>query len=103
VGAAVVGTGRRLTGVSAGCGVGGVALFLVSTAVIRAAFLGARDIVVAIRVLTAAAALLLLPLTGHVPVAVVLASLAAQLAVSIAVEGPGHRRDLPAAQVAPGT
>lgn len=70
---------------------------------IRAAFLGARDTVVVIRVLTAAASLLLLPLTGHVPVAVVLASLAALLAASVAVEGPAHRRHLPATQVAPGT
>jgi low temperature requirement protein LtrA len=102
VGAAVVGTGRHLTAVSAGCVVGGVALFLVSTAVIRAAFLGARDTVVVIRLFTASASLLLLPLTGHVAVAVVLTSLAALLAASVAVEGPAHRRRLPAAQGAPG-
>ncbi|MFF1839142.1 low temperature requirement protein A [Streptomyces sp. NPDC058231] len=96
VGAAVAGSGSRLTAVSAGCVVGGVALFLVSTAVIRAAFLAARDAVVVIRLLAAAAALLLLPLAGRAPVAVVLASLAVLLAASVAVEGPAHRNRLAA-------
>ncbi|WP_327247813.1 low temperature requirement protein A [Streptomyces sp. NBC_01320] len=102
VGAAVVGTGRHLTAVPAGCVVGGVALFLVSTAAIRAAFLGARDTVVVIRLLTAAASLLLFPLTGHVAVAVLLTSPAVLLAASVAVEGPARRRRLSAAQGVPG-
>ncbi|MER5951906.1 low temperature requirement protein A [Streptomyces sp. NPDC001904] len=76
----------------AACVLGGTALFLTSTALIRASFTGVRESVVVIRIATAAAALSLLPLTPHLPVAGTLAAPAALLAASVALETPAHRR-----------
>lgn len=94
VGAAVAGSGSHIAAPLAGCVLGGVALFLMATAMVRAAFTGPCDRVVLIRLVTAGAALCLLPLAGHAPVAGVLAALAALLAASVVAETPAHRRRL---------
>lgn len=94
VGAAVAGSGSHIAAPLAGCVLGGVALFLMATAMVRAAFTGPCDRVVLIRLVTAGAALCLLPLAGHAPVAGVLAALAALLAASVVAETPAHRRCL---------
>ncbi|MFJ9087445.1 low temperature requirement protein A [Streptomyces sp. NPDC102384] len=74
------------------CVLGGTALFLTSTALVRASFTGVRESVVVIRLVTAAAVLCLLPLTPHLPVAGTLAAPAALLAASVVAEAPAHRR-----------
>ncbi|MFE5027779.1 low temperature requirement protein A [Streptomyces sp. NPDC056656] len=67
VGAAVAGSGSHIAAPLAGCVLGGVALFLMATAMVRAAFTGPCDRVVLIRLVTAGAALCPLPLAGHAP------------------------------------
>ncbi|MEV5280893.1 low temperature requirement protein A [Streptomyces sp. NPDC051993] len=94
VGTAVVGSANRLTTALALCVLGGVALFLLSTAAVRSAFTGVRDPVVLLRVGTALLIAALVPVAGSLPVAVVLAVPAGLLGVSVAAEGPSHRRRL---------
>ncbi|MBO1333890.1 low temperature requirement protein A [Streptomyces sp. VRA16 Mangrove soil] len=92
VGAAVATGEGHLGAPLAACVLGGTALFLTATALIRASFTGVRESVVVVRLLTAAAVLLLLPLAPHLPVAGTLAASAALLAASVLAEAPGHKR-----------
>ncbi|MEV6772556.1 low temperature requirement protein A [Nocardia sp. NPDC051030] len=97
MGIAVAGGGSHLNATTAACIVGGVAVYLVSVALIRAAFTGIREGVVLIRLVTAAVAFVALPLAAHVPVAVVLIALAVLLGVSAVAETPLHRRRMASA------
>ena len=63
-------------------------------AAVRSAFTGVRDPVVLLRVGTALLIAALVPVAGSLPVAVVLAVPAGLLGVSVAAEGPSHRRRL---------
>ncbi|WP_428953168.1 low temperature requirement protein A [Streptomyces sp. cg35] len=94
VGAAVATTTSHLNTALAACVLGGTAVFLTSTALVRASFTGLREPVVLIRFVTAAATLCLLPAVGRLPVAATLAAPAALLAASVVAEAPGHRRRL---------
>ncbi|WP_169815398.1 low temperature requirement protein A [Nocardia yamanashiensis] len=89
---AVVGGGSHLNATSAACIIGGVALYLLAVAAVRAAFTGLRERVVLIRFATAALVLALLPVAVHVPVAALLTALAALMAVSAVAETSAHRR-----------
>ena len=94
VGAAVATTAPRLNTPLAACVLGGTAVFLAATALVRASFTGVREAVVLVRLATAAVTLCLLPLAGLLPVAATLAVPAALLAASVVAETPGHRRRL---------
>ncbi|MFE3183978.1 low temperature requirement protein A [Streptomyces violascens] len=94
VGTAVVGSASRMTTALALCVLGGVALFLLSTAAVRAAFTGIRDPVVRLRLATALLIAGLVPCAGRAPVSAVLAGAALLLGLSVAAEAPGHRRRL---------
>ncbi|WP_425832386.1 low temperature requirement protein A [Streptomyces fractus] len=91
VGAAVTTTSHRLNTPLAACVLGGTAVFLTATALIRAGFTGVREHVVLIRLATAAAILCTLPLTTRVPVAAALTIPALLLTTSLAAESPTHR------------
>ncbi|WP_327143245.1 low temperature requirement protein A [Nocardia sp. NBC_01327] len=97
MGIAVSGGGSHLNRTAAACIVGGVAVYLLSVAMIRSAFTGVGEGVVVIRVVTAALALASLPFATHVPVAALLSSLAILLALSVIVEAPFHRRRMASA------
>ncbi|MFE9372577.1 low temperature requirement protein A [Streptomyces sp. NPDC006711] len=86
VGTVVLGAGHRLTTGSALCVLGGVALFLLATALVRAAFTGVRDLVVRSRLVTAVLVAALLPFAGHVPPWTVLAAPALLLALAATAE-----------------
>ncbi|MFF4189270.1 low temperature requirement protein A [Streptomyces sp. NPDC001691] len=92
VGTAVLGSGRHLTTALALCILGGVALFLLSTAAVRAAFTGVRDPVVRLRLATALLIAALVPAAGRAPVPAMLAAPALLLALSVTAEAPSHRR-----------
>ncbi|WP_345261751.1 low temperature requirement protein A [Streptomyces hundungensis] len=92
VGTAVLGSGSRLTTALALCVLGGVALFLVSTAAVRVAFTGVGDPVVRLRLVTALLIAALVPAAGRAPVWAMLAGPALLLALSVAAEAPSHRR-----------
>ncbi|NEB80575.1 low temperature requirement protein A [Streptomyces sp. SID14478] len=94
VGAAVATHTHRLNTPLTACVVGGTAVFLTATALVRASFTGLREAVVLVRLATAALTLCLLPLAGHLPVAAALAAPAVLLAASVVAETPGHRRRL---------
>ncbi|MFJ8826295.1 low temperature requirement protein A [Streptomyces sp. NPDC102467] len=94
VGAAVSSTAPHLNTPLAACVLGGTALFLTATALVRASFTGLGEPVVLIRLGAAAATLCLLPLAGRLPVAATLAAPAVLLAASVVAEAPGHRRRL---------
>ncbi|WP_329119086.1 low temperature requirement protein A [Streptomyces sp. NBC_01465] len=94
LGTAIATSAAHLPLSAAACILGGVALFLLATSAVRSAFTGVRDPVVAIRVITAALALALLPVSTHLPVPVLLALLAALVTASVAAESPNHRRRL---------
>ncbi|MEV5611611.1 low temperature requirement protein A [Streptomyces sp. NPDC052225] len=94
VGAAVAAPHDHLNAALSACVLGGTALFLTSTALVRASFTGVREQVVLVRLVTAAAVLCVLAAAPHLPVAATLAIPAALLSVSVVAEVPGHRRRL---------
>ncbi|MFG2723365.1 low temperature requirement protein A [Streptomyces sp. NPDC048416] len=91
VGTAVLGSGSRLTTASALCVLGGVSLFLLATAGVRAAFTGVRERVVRVRVGAALVVAALVPGAGLVPVWGVLVAVAVLLALCVVAEAPVHR------------
>lgn len=92
MGIAVSGGGSHLNSTAAACIIGGVAAFLLSTALIRTAFAGLRDHVALIRFAAALVLPLFLLAAVHVPVAVLLTMVAAAVALSVLAEAPAHRR-----------
>ncbi|MCQ4213791.1 low temperature requirement protein A [Streptomyces longispororuber] len=98
VGAAVTTRGPHLTTPLAACVLGGTAVFLAATALIRASFTGVGERVVLIRLATSAATLCALPLAARLPVAAGLALPAALLALSVAAETPAHKKRLEGAR-----
>ncbi|MET9364646.1 low temperature requirement protein A [Streptomyces sp. NPDC006632] len=96
IGTAVLGSGGRLSTALALCVLGGVALFLLATAVVRAAFTGVRDGVVRVRLGTAGLVVSLVPAAGRVPAWAMLVGPAVLLALSVATETPAHRTRPPA-------
>lgn len=92
LGTAVAQPTGHLDNAAAACLLGGVALYLTATALIRAAFTGPRETAVLVRLTGAAATLALLGLAPHVPVPALLAAAAAVVAATAAAETPAHRR-----------
>ncbi|AYF73092.1 low temperature requirement protein A [Nocardia yunnanensis] len=97
MGIAVTEGGAHLNATAGACIVGGVIVYLVSVALVRAAFTGIREAVVVIRLLTAVLAAALLPVATRIPVAGLLTALAVLVIGSVVVETPAQRRRAAAA------
>ncbi|WP_439674288.1 low temperature requirement protein A [Embleya sp. MST-111070] len=93
IGTVVGGDDRHVSTATAACLLGGIVLFLVAGAGVRAAFAGSRDATVWIRIAAAVVVSALLPAAGVLPVAGLIGATAAILVVTAAAEGPAtHRR-----------
>ncbi|MVU79566.1 hypothetical protein GPX89_20245 [Nocardia sp. ET3-3] len=92
MGMAVTGGGSHLDATAAACIVGGVIVYLVSLALVRAAFTGLREHVVVIRLVTAVPVAALLPVATRIPVAALLTVLAVLVIGSVVAETPAQRR-----------